>query len=81
MRFCHGGNVAEEVCNVNERVKRVMSSSLCKKAEGAIFPLLVEAMEDGVDDALDAEFVDEADHWPRSAAHFHEAAFDDIGGA
>jgi hypothetical protein len=39
-----------------------MSSCLCKKAEGAVFPLLVEAMEDGVDDPLDAELVDEADH-------------------
>jgi hypothetical protein len=37
-----------------------MSSGLCKKAEGAVFPLLVEAMEDGVDDALDAEFVGQA---------------------
>src|SRR6266849_5729034 len=59
----------------------VMSSCLCKKAEGAVFPLLVEAMEDGVDDALDAEFVDEADHGARAAAHLHEAAFDDVGGA
>src|SRR5713101_1252018 len=58
-----------------------MSSSLCKKAEGAVFPLLVEAMEDGVDDAFDAEFVDEADHGAGAAAHFHEAAFDDVGGA
>jgi hypothetical protein len=58
-----------------------MSSCLCKKAEGAVFPLLVEAMEDGVDDAFDAEFVDEADHGARAAAHFHEAAFDDVGGA
>lgn len=35
---------------------------LFKKTEGAVFPLLVEAMEDGVADAFDAEFVDEADH-------------------
>ena len=58
-----------------------MSSGLCKKAEGAIFPLLVEAMEDGVDDAFDAEFVDEADHRAGAAADFHEAAFDDVGSA
>ena len=57
------------------------SSCLCKKSEGAVFPLLVEAMEDGVGDTLDAELVDEADHGPRSAANFHEAAFDDVGGA
>lgn len=37
---------------------RVMSICLCKKTEGAIFPLVVEGMEDGVDDAVDAEFVD-----------------------
>jgi len=59
----------------------VTSSCLCKKAEGAVFPLLVEAMEDGVDDAFDAEFFDEADHGARAAAHLHEAAFDDVGGA
>jgi hypothetical protein len=46
-----------------------MSGCLCKKAEGTVFPLLVEAMGDGVDDPLDAEFVDEADHPARSAAH------------
>ena len=43
--------------------------------------MLVEAMEDGVDDAFDAEFVDEADHGAGAAAHFDKAAFDDIGGA
>src|SRR5579864_734041 len=60
---------------------RVMSSGLCKKVEGAVFPFQVESLEDGVDDAVDALHVDEADHGPSSAANFHEAAFDDIGGA
>ena len=57
------------------------SSYLCKKAEGAVFPLLVEAMEDGVDNAFDAEFVDEADHGAGAAAHLHKASLDDVGGA
>ena len=52
---------------------------MCKKAEGAVFPLFVEAMEDGVDDAFDAEFVNGADHRAGAAANFHEAAFDDVG--
>jgi hypothetical protein len=42
------------------------SSCLCKEPEDAVFPLLVEAMEDGVDDALDAEFIDEADYGARA---------------
>src|SRR5713226_131586 len=58
-----------------------MSSCLCKKVEGAVFPLLVEAMDNGLDDAFDAQLVDKAHHRARSAAYFDEAAFDDIGGA
>ena len=54
--------IAQNEKKAREIVQLVTSSCLCKKAEGAIFPLLVEAMEDGVDDAFDAEFVDEADH-------------------
>src|SRR5437660_3256186 len=59
----------------------VMSSSLCKKLEGAVFPFQVESLEDGVDDAVHALHVDEADHGPGSSAYFHETAFNDIGGA
>ena len=59
----------------------VMPSCLCKKAEGAVFPAFVEAVEDSVDDALDAGFIDEADHGTRATPHFHETAFDDVGGA
>ncbi len=59
----------------------VMSSRLCKKLEGAVFPFQVESLEDGVDDAVDAGHVDEADHGPGAATHFHEAALDYVGGA
>ena len=38
-------------------------------------------MENGVDDAVHAFDVDEADHGPSAATHFHEAALDHIGGA
>ena len=59
----------------------VMSSCLCKKLEGAVFPFQVEPLEDGVNDAVHALDVDEADHGPGSASDFDEAALDDIGGA
>jgi hypothetical protein len=47
-----------------------MSSCLCKKAEGAVSPLapLVVAIEDGIDNPVDALDVDEADHGPGAAA-------------
>lgn len=54
--------------------------SMCKKAEGAIFPLLVESVKDSADDALDAGQVHEADHGAHSAAHFYEASLDDVSG-
>lgn len=57
-----------------------MSSSMCKKAEGAIFPLLVKTVKDGVDDALDAGQVHEPDHRACPSAHLDEASFDDVGG-
>ena len=47
-----------------------MSSCLCKKAEGAIFPSQVESLEDGVDDAVHGLHVDEADHGAGTAANF-----------
>jgi len=44
----------------------VTSSCLCKKVEGAFFPfgLLVHAVEDGIDNPVDALDVDEAGHGP-----------------
>ena len=59
----------------------VMSSCLCKKLEGAVFPFQVEALENGVDDPIHALYVDEADHGSGSAPYFHEAALNDVGGA
>src|SRR5439155_8865531 len=58
-----------------------MSSGLCKKLEGAVFPFQVESLEDGVDDAVNAGDVDEANHGPGSSSNFDEAAFDDVSGA
>jgi hypothetical protein len=37
-----------------------MSSGLCKKLKGAVFPFQVESLEDGVDDSVDAFYVDKA---------------------
>jgi hypothetical protein len=50
-----------------------MSSCLCKKPEGAVFPFvfLVQALEDGLDDPIHAGDVDEA---AGSAALFWKAA-------
>src|SRR6202142_3727317 len=72
--YCGGQNVNR--CDVT-----VMSSGLCKKLEGAVFPFQVESLEDGIDDTVHAGNVDEADHGPGSSSYFHETAFDDIGGA
>jgi hypothetical protein len=54
-----------------------MSSGLRKQLEGAGFPFQVEALE-GVDNAIHAVHIDEADHGPGSPAHLHEATLDDI---
>ena len=60
-----------------------MSSCVCKKTKGAVSPLLpfVVAVKDGIDDAVDAGHVDEADHGPGAASDLDEAALDGIGGA
>jgi hypothetical protein len=55
-----------------------MSSGLCKQLEGAVFPRQVESLENGVDDAVDAGHIDEADHGPSSSAHLHEAALNNV---
>ena len=57
-----------------------MSSCLCKKSEGAIFPLWVVAVKDRIDDPIDALDMDEADHRSIPATHLDEAALDDIAG-
>jgi hypothetical protein len=53
-----------------------MSSCLCKKAKDAVPPLVlfVVAIEDGIDNPLDAGGVDEAHHRSRAATNFHEAS-------
>src|SRR5207245_9534883 len=62
---------------------RVMSSCLCKKAEGPVPPLVpfVVAIEDGIDNAVHALDVEDADHGACATTHLHKAALDDIGGA
>ena len=59
----------------------VTSSCLCKYAEGAGFTFQVEALEDGIDDAVHAFNVDKANHGTSPATHLDETALDDIGGA
>ncbi len=44
-----------------------MSSSLCKKPEGAIFSFPVESLENGVDDSIHALHVHKANHGPGAA--------------
>src|SRR3989442_13870516 len=51
-----------------------MSSCLCKYGEGAGFPFQIESLEDGVDDAVHALDIYEADHGPGATAHLHKAA-------
>ena len=58
-----------------------MSSRLCKKVEGAVFPFQVESLEDGVDDSVHACDVDKANHGPGAAAHLDKTALDHVGGA
>jgi hypothetical protein len=55
---------------------QVMSSRLCKKLEGAVFPVEIEPLNNSVH----ALHVDKTDHEPGSPPHFHKAAFDDVGG-
>jgi hypothetical protein len=42
--------------------------------EGAGFPFQVKSLEDGVDDSVDAFYVDKANHGPGAAADFDKAA-------
>ena len=58
----------------------VMSSCLCKYGEGAVFPFQIESVEDGIEDAVHTFDVHKTNHGPGSAAHFHEAALDDVRG-
>jgi len=56
---------------------RVTSSSLFKKAEGVVLPLLIELLKNRIDDSLHAGHVYEQDHaecaaeLPRSNARWH----------
>ena len=64
-----------------EILKGVMSSRLCKKLEGAVFPVEVEPLEDRVNNSIHALHVDKADHGPGSAPDFHKATLNDVSGA
>ena len=46
----------------NLRNLPVMSSRLCKNPEGAVFPIQVKTLEDGIDDSIHALYIDETDH-------------------
>ena len=57
-----------------------MSSGVCKKLEGAVFPFQVEALEDGINDTVYAGYVDKANHRSSSPANFYETTLDEVGG-
>ncbi len=61
----------------------VMSSCLCKKAEGTVPPFVffVVTIEDGIDDSIHARDVHEANHRASSSAHLDKASLDHVGGA
>src|SRR5947209_12596256 len=58
-----------------------MSSGLCKHAEGAVSPVKIESVKNGIDNAVDAVHVDKTDHRPSSAPDFYKNTLDDIGSA
>src|SRR3990172_2435848 len=58
-----------------------MSSRLCKKPEGAVFPLGTVLLKDGIEDPIHALDIDETNHGTGAAADLHEAALDGVGGA
>src|SRR5579875_3454433 len=63
--------------------RAVMSSCLCKKAEGTVPPFVffVVTIEDGIDDSIHARDVHEANHRASSSAHLDKASLDHVGGA
>ena len=61
--------------------QEVTSSGKCKSAEGGVFPIQVESVEDGVDDTVYGLDADETDHRSGTAADLYNAAFDCVGGA
>jgi hypothetical protein len=63
-----------------KRRREVMSSGLCKKLEGAIFPFQVETLEDGVDDSVYTGHVYKAHHGPCPPTDFDETALNHVGG-
>ena len=55
-----------DVAQEYQRLPGVTSSCLCKKSEGAVLPLLIESLKNGIDDSLHAGHVDKDDHEPRA---------------
>src|SRR5690348_312636 len=79
---CHARNYSRRrAASQGQCASRVTSSSLCKKGEGAILPLLVKVVKDGINNSLDAGNIDEQHHRPGAAPDLDEAALDGIGGA
>src|SRR4051794_39349851 len=62
-------------------LSRVMSSGMCKDAEGAVSPLKVKTVKNRVDDPVDASDVYETYHRPGSPSDLYKNTFDDVGGA
>ena len=59
----------------------VMTSGLCKHAEGAVSPLEIESVKNRIDNPVDAVHVDKTDHRPSSPPDFYKNTLDDIGSA
>jgi hypothetical protein len=53
---------------------------VCKKFEGAVFPLLIKSLKDGVDDPVDTPNVHEDCHRPSAAPNFDKTTLDQIRG-
>src|SRR5215467_14002006 len=58
----------------------VTSSCLCKNPEGAVFPLQVKALEDGINNAISALDIQKAHRGPGAPPYLHETTLDDVGG-
>jgi len=58
----------------------VAPSCLCKKLKGAVSPIFVEAVEDGINDSVHALDVGKHHHRSSPSSHLHEAALNGIDG-
>src|SRR5579883_983020 len=79
--FCCGNFTSSKT--LRGLLARVMSSCLCKKAEGTVPPFVffVVTIEDGIDDSIHARDVPEANHRASSSENLDKESLDHVGGA